>query len=126
MDELFASVEFMKVYALLIETARRCGLTTYREIAGVTGWKGQGSYFASRVGQLLFKINAAEHAQGRPMLSAVVLNQKPDKRTAASLAGFFECAKGLGLSSAQSKTAQHDFLNEQLHEVYTTWAEKPQ
>ncbi len=123
MTEILADVAKMKVLALLIETARRCGVTTYREIASVTGWLGQGSNFASRVGRLLFDINLGEHEQGRPMLSVVVVNRKPRHREESSVRGFFACAQQLGLLSPRASVAsREEFLAEQLRQVYETWA----
>ena len=123
MNELHDDTAKMRAYALLIDTARRCGETTYKEIALVAGWEPVGAAFASKVGKLLFDINAAENEAGRPMLGAVVVNKRPGTRSKGSKAGFFACATALGhLRENASEERREDCLKEQLTHVYKTWA----
>ena len=106
-----------------IETARRCALTTYKEIADAAGWEGIGASFAGKVGKLLFAINEAERDAGRPMLGAVVVNKRPNSRLKSSKQGFFACARELGLLPENASAEDEErFLKDQLRMVYKAWA----
>jgi hypothetical protein len=123
MEDLHQDVSAMRVYSLLIETARRCGVVTYGEIADAAGEKEGGARFASLIGRLFYRINAVEHAAGRPMLSSLVVSKRPDKRAKSSKNGLCACARALGLLRANaSEEAIDRFIAEQQRLVYETWA----
>jgi len=78
-----------------------------------------GDHAAKEAGQLLGEISDQMHRQGKPMLSALVINQQekmPGK-------GFFELAISLGkLRFGASDSEKKAFWKSELTEVYsTTW-----
>ena len=81
------------LYQHLVAVARtERGLTTYAEVAPLAGLSVDDPAGRAELARLLDAINAAEHAEGRPMLSAVVVL----KGTLQPGKGFFECARRLG------------------------------
>jgi hypothetical protein len=123
MEDLHQDLSAMRVYALLIDAARHCAVVTYGEIANAAGQKEGGAKFASLIGRLFYRINEVEHAAGRPMLSSLVVNKRPDKRAKSSKKGLCACARALGLLRANaSQEALDKFIAEQQRLVYETWA----
>lgn len=103
------------VYEKLQEKARSRGITSYKEIALLTGIDTSDRHFAIRVGELLDQVNHAEYAAGRPLLSAVVMGQDSDMPGE----GFFGCASRLGRYSGGDKLA---YWLDELNRVYGYWS----
>ncbi len=96
----------VKLYGLLIETARHRETIAYSE----TGKS------RAVVGALLDEINRHERAEGRPLLSVIVVH----KGTTDPGAGFVACARDLGrLGSADDPKA---FVEAERAWVFKTWA----
>jgi hypothetical protein len=96
----------VKLYGLLVETARHRSTVNYSD----TG-KGRG-----QVGPLLDEINRHEHQEGRPMLTVGVVH----KSTTDPGPGFLQCAEDLGrFKAGEDKKA---FVEAERARVYKTWA----
>ena len=94
----------------LIEVARSRGLTTYGELAKISGLA------ARSVGRLVLDaISRDEASEGRPMLSAVVVDAKG--RTGD---GFFKMAAAVG--RARSPDRSEAFLTAEREAVYAEWS----
>jgi hypothetical protein len=98
----------------LIGVARKQATTTYAEIARLAGLDVDDAADRERLAGLLREISTAEHAAGRPMLTAVVVHRgrgRPGR-------GFFDLARSLGRHSAGDDAA---FFNTEVERVYTEW-----
>ncbi|MCG3204911.1 MAG: hypothetical protein KCHDKBKB_01628 [Elusimicrobia bacterium] len=103
-----------KLYDLLKDVARQGKTDFYKPVGrsiGIRDGAGMRQLFI-----YLGEISKHEVAQGRPMLSAVVVNPK-DKMPGA---GFFRLAKELGRQKGQDDKS---FFAEELHRVFTHWNE---
>jgi hypothetical protein len=72
---------------------------------------------ARQVGQVLGEISENEHRAGRPMLSAIAVNE-----AGVPGEGFFKLARRLGKLATQDARAEEQFLNSERNAVYATWA----
>ena len=109
--------EFFLVYAKLITAAQYRGTVNYRQVAKILGIDQAGNHMAREVGQVLGEISEAEHAVGRPMLSALAISSKgfPSE-------GFFNLARDLGKFSSDAPEEEKAFWKEEKESVYETWA----
>lgn len=97
----------VKLYGHLIEIARSRGKIEY----------GQTGRHFRPLATLLDEINEHEHAEGRPLLSVLVVNGE----THQPGAGFWKCATALGrYRSGGSRLA---FLRNETKAVWDMWAE---
>lgn len=110
------SVKFMQVYAELILAAREKRTVTYQQIAALVGLPTTGSHMAREVGQLLGEISNAEHAAGRPMLSAVAVGVSGIPGD-----GFFGFARELGNQVADDPSGRRGFWEKERDAVYEVW-----
>ena len=80
----------------LIRAARYHGTVTYKEVAAVMGlrdWGGDmNASIGGAVGRAATEISEDEHAEGRPLLSAVLVDTQQRKPRP----GFFDLARRLG------------------------------
>jgi hypothetical protein len=100
----------------LQEIARRGGTTYYSELAPLLGIDTSDPYFGVRIGRLLDGVNYAEHAAGRPLLSAVVIA----KESGMPGEGFFTFARNLRLYTGRDDLA---YWVEELRRVHAYWSE---
>jgi hypothetical protein len=105
--------EYSLVYAELITAAKYRGTVTYQEVAKILGLPLQGNYMGGVIGQLLGEISDDEVANGRPMLSAIVVNIK-----GLPGPGFFTLARQLGKLQDEDEQA---FWEKECQQVYETW-----
>jgi hypothetical protein len=103
------------LFDLLQEIARRGGTSYYREIAHLLGIDTGDPYFGARVGRVLDELNHAEHAAGRPLLSAVVIA----KATGMPGEGFFTCARDLRRYTGRDDLA---YWVDELRRVHHYWS----
>jgi len=103
------------LYDRLHEVARERDRTTYWDIAPFADVDRNHEHFAVLVGQKLDEVNRAERAVGRPLLSAVVIG----KETNTPGAGFFACARELGLYSGKDDL---EFWISELNRVHDYWS----
>jgi hypothetical protein len=94
----------------LIAVARRRETTTYAEVARAAGLDVDDPADRERLAALLREISTAEHAAGRPMLTAVVVHRgrgRPGR-------GFFDLARLLGRHTSDDEA----FFVAELGKVY--------
>lgn len=107
-----------QVAAFLRRVARARATTTYAEVAAVAGLTTGDPASRDRIARLLAAINAGEHTEGRPLLSAVVVfagQRRPG-------AGFFRCARDLG--RLPESGAPLAFWLAELQRVYAQWGDE--
>jgi hypothetical protein len=102
------------IYDMLVEAAQYRDVVFYRPVALAAGIDVDHPHFGALVGRLLDEINRAEHAAGRPLLSAVVVGAE----TSRPGRGFFECANDLGRHTDDDDDA---FWVAELKRVYDHW-----
>ena len=104
------------VYTELTLAARYRGTLTYQEVAAMARLPMTGNHMSREVGLLLGEISEDEHLQGRPLLSALVINVE-GKVTG----GFFTLARLLGLLTSDDPAAEQRFLDQQRKAIYAYW-----
>ena len=104
------------IYERLKAVAMAGSVTTYADIAPMAGLDMSNPDHRNRIGEILGEISSAEHAQGRPMLSAVVIQK--DNNIPGS--GFFTLAKQLGLYSGADDVV---FFVKELRRVHNYWTQ---
>ena len=101
------------VYEEIIKVAQDEDVITYSELASRTGNTPTG------IGPtILDGINRIENNEGRPLLSAVVVN----KNRNIPGDGFFDLAKSLGLQSSGEDNVK--FWLKEIHRVYNYWRKR--
>ena len=103
-----------KIYEELKKVARAKRLITYSDIGKKVGLKANDL----ELWQMLDQINRQEHEQGRPMLSAVVV-QKEGETYGAPGDGFFKLARDLGVFQGDHK---YIFWVSELNVVHNYWS----
>jgi hypothetical protein len=97
--------------------ARYRGVVTNMQIGAIMGIHQPGGRLAGAVGQVLGEIVDDETVNGRPMLSAIVVDAKGKPG-----AGFFGKAKELGqLAASASPEEQMQFWQDTRESVYEIW-----
>ena len=105
------------IYAELLRVARSGGVTHYSSLAPLVGVSIGDAAGRLRVAELLKEISTAEHAAGRPLLSAVVV-MKGKKLPGA---GFFGLAQRVGLYDG---TDPQEFWRREVQRVWDYWRER--
>ncbi|GAA5531016.1 hypothetical protein [Herpetosiphon gulosus] len=107
---------YLRVYSHLIATAERRERTTYGAIATLMGLPPSGNHMGREIGIMLGEISEAEHAQRRPMLSAIVVNTN-------GMPGpvFFVLAHELGRYQGTTKDDEARFWHAEEDAVYAAW-----
>ena len=106
-----------EIYEKLKEVARSQGIIYYSDIAPMAGLNMDLPSDRYAIGVILDEINRREHAQGRPMLSAVVVHKdslKPGQ-------GFFTLARSLGKLVGNDEDS---FYIRELRKVHDYWASR--
>ena len=106
-----AADRYEAVRGRLIEVARNKECTTYGELAEIAGLP------AVAVGRLLDEIVTDEASEGRPMLSAVVVDSKGRIGD-----GFFNLAAKLGRTASPERSEA--FLTAERERVYEYWGQR--
>lgn len=104
-----------QIYEELISVARNRTVTYYSEIAPMVGLNMDLPPDRNRIGELLDEINRHEHTNGRPLISAIVVQ----KDTLRPGQGFFKLSHVLGLFTGNDKDA---FYIQELRKVHDYWA----
>jgi hypothetical protein len=102
----------------LRDKASRKMTVYYYEIADVAGLSVDDPFFDIRIGEKLDEVNRFEHAQGRPLLSAIVIS----KESGRPGEGFFTCAQELGVYAGEDRD---QFWAIQLKRVHDRWRQEP-
>lgn len=105
--------EYLLVHAAIQTAAKYRGSITYQNVAKIMGLPQQGNHMGSEVGYILGEISDEEVTNGRPMLSAIVVNAKGQVGP-----GFFILARKLGRLKNEN---EQDFLEKEQKLVYKTW-----
>lgn len=111
-------MEFAIIRHMLIGAAHCRQLLNYQHVAYVMGLGKSGNKMSKNTGQMLAQICRHESEDGRPMLSAVVIQtngSKPGK-------GFFKLAREVGKLGDDSKDAERPFWEQEKAAVFKTWA----
>jgi len=108
---------YQLVHAELITAARYRGVTTYRAVGQLLGIWRPGNHLSRETADVVGAISADEVAQGRPMLSAVVVHS--DDHLPGT--GFFTCARDLGRLHSDQPADRQRFWEEEREAVYETW-----
>ena len=106
-----------QIYELLKATARAGRLVAYGEVAPLARLHMESQADRNQLAQFLGEISEHEHAEGRPMLSAVVVladTQIPGK-------GFFTLAKHLDKYHGNSNIQDLEFFAEEVRRVHDYW-----
>lgn len=106
-----------KIIEKLKAVARAQDVTTYSDIAPLAGLDMSSPDDRNRIAEILGEISRHEHAQGHPMLSAVVIHR--DNNIPGQ--GFFTLGRELGLYKGSNDLMF--FVNE-LRRVHDFWKPK--
>jgi len=106
------------IYRLLVEVAKQQSTTTYSAIAPLAGLDMGIPEHRYQIGSLLDEINLHERANGRPMLSAVVIREDLNMPGP----GFFKLAKDWGLQTTEDDLV---FFAHELTRVHAAWKNAP-
>lgn len=115
-DKYRGTQTYSLVYCKLLNAARKKESVAYEEIAKIMGLEAHAG-MAQKIGQLLGEINAEEHNNGRPMLSAVAV--KPETRMPGE--GFFQFAKELRKFDGETDEDKREFWRDEIQRVYEMW-----
>lgn len=104
------------VYTCLINAARQRSRAFYAQLAGLVDSIAEDGEPHAGVSELLREVAHAEHAVGRPLLTAVAVTGK-------SIPGnvFFASARELGLLTSSDPAEEMRFWMEQERRVYEAW-----
>jgi hypothetical protein len=116
LNKYVGTKEYPLVYGELITAARYRGVTTYQAVAQIMGLPLTGNYMGAQVGQMIGEISEEEIRNGRPMLSALVVNTH-----GVPSDGFYTWAKDLGRYKDDSKQTKEEFWRQEIEAVYSTW-----
>jgi len=118
-DKYRGTKEYQLVYAELIMAARYRGVTTYQAVAQILGLPLTGSYMGAEAAGVVGAISGDEVAQGRPMLSALVVKAGSHKPGG----GFFKLARQLGRLQSDRPEDEQRFWEQEKEALYETWKE---
>jgi hypothetical protein len=103
--------------AALIMAANSRTLWTYTCIAELVGLPTVAHQMISTVGRLIGEISDHESEEGRPLLSAIVV----DKNSGLAGPGFFKLVRDRNLLTSTSKAAEKAFLDKEKSRVFDYW-----
>ena len=115
-DKYRGSKAYHLVYAELIRAAQHRGLVTCQEVAKIMGLPLSGNHMQREVGQMAGEIAEDEHINGRPMLSAIVVNKQGQAGT-----GFFNLARSLGKLQSSAPEDEAAFWEREKAAAYAAW-----
>jgi hypothetical protein len=114
------------IYCKLINMARKnatpINYDSIAEIMGKSPSERMGNHWPRKTGHLLGEICDFEHSNGRPMLSALVVN-KTGKNKGLPGVGFFKLARHLGKLKPDSEKDEKPFWEQEMQAVYDAWKE---
>ena len=111
-------LDFKPVYNRLIEVAQMRRTTSYTDVAALLHLDAEIPGDRMEIGRILDEISCNENAQGRPLISAVVVLPEigyPGK-------GFFLLARELGLNLYCD---ERSFFAYELKRVHDYWSSQP-
>ncbi len=102
-----------EIRAVLVETARQRGMITYSDLVDKVKAIDIPPH-GPAIGQILGELSHEEDAQGRGMLTVLVVHKHGKKRPGP---GFFELAEDLGRDTSN----KDKFWIDELNKVYAYW-----
>jgi hypothetical protein len=102
-----------EVRSILVEKARQRAMIPYSELVGMVK-SVTFKAFDQRLFAILGQVSVAEHEQGRPLLSVLVVHKTGDMQPGE---GFFELAEALGRNTSDVLKA----WIEEVKKVYQHW-----
>lgn len=116
-DTYRRSTKYALAYSALVLAAHSRSMITYAGIARLTGLPATGNPMAKEVGRLVGEISEDEVVDGRPMLSALVV----EKDTGHPGKGFFSLARNLKKLVGMSASAEKAFLKKEKTKLFDLW-----
>lgn len=108
-----------EIYNRLLELARARRLTTYSDIAPIAGLSMENEEDREILSKLLGGIVLHENADGRPMLTALVVHRGSDNNPGE---GFFAVAEQIGrFGGSRQQLVRLEFWVNQVREVHDYW-----
>ncbi len=112
----YGSNEYEKVRTLLIKTAAENRTVNYKDVFEAMGLSG-GNYASKEAGYLLGEISERMVAEGKPMLSALVVA----KVSGRPGSGFFNLAISPGeLPVGATREQEEEFWSSEIKAIFTT------
>lgn len=108
------------LYAELMRLARARQLAAYSGVSPLIGLSMDREQDRDEIARLLGEIAVYEHAEGRPMLTALIVHRGNDNNPGE---GFFAIAQELGLyNGSRDQISRLTFWANQVTEVHNHWA----
>lgn len=114
--------EYKKAYEKLQEVARERATISYTEVAEIMGINPHNPHIGGIIGRIIGAMSEDEHDQGKPMISAVVVN-KTGQNVGKPGSGFLEMAEELGRLKGLTDLEKQDFWEKELKAVYATYSQ---
>jgi hypothetical protein len=105
---------------MLRQRAREYGIYYYGDLAPYLNLNMENPDHRNQIGSILGDVSNYEHAQGRPLLSAIVIladKNRPGK-------GFFDLARHLGLyKGADNEHEWDEYASAEMNRVHEYWSQ---
>ena len=105
------------IYARLRDVAKNEQVVFYHQVAPLASLDMSLADDRNRIADILDEISSFEHAQGRPLLSVVVVQSE----TGRPGKGFYKLATRLRLYSGRSDLDEMEFFISTVKRAYSTW-----
>lgn len=106
-----------ELYQHLIDIAAAQSTVPYSDLGKIMGFDMSRPDDRLRIGEMLDEINNSEHKAGRPMISSVVVHSQEGLPGA----GFFVCARELGVLTTKNRQDELAFFVGELRRVHDYW-----
>lgn len=104
------------IYQEIAKVAKSGGTTYYSDIAPLVGMDVRSLPDRNRISNILDEISRSEHADGKPLLSAVVISKVEN----CPGQGFFTLAQSLNLYDG-NPDSKLEFWKQELRRVHEHW-----
>lgn len=109
-----------RLYQHLVTLAGERRLTTYSDIAPLLGLSMDNEIDRERISEILGEILRHEIAQGRPLLTAIVVHRGTDNNPGE---GFFSTAREFGrFDGGRDQLRRLEFWVLEVNRVYAQWS----
>ncbi len=115
-DKYVDTPDYVAVYRSLLSAACRRKFVFAHDVADIMGLPPHSPISHAEVNQMLAEISQNEHLQGRPLISALVI----DSRNVPGKA-FFALARALGRLTEDTPQAEELFWESEREAVYGQW-----
>lgn len=114
----FGEIDHEAIRDRLIQAAKRGEIVYYADLANAAGREVKGPHWAVHIGKILGPISEKEAAEGRPLLSAIVVSRD----TKMPGEGFYSLGLQHGL--VEPGEDEEAFAHRQMRRVYEYWQAK--